>query len=92
LLEIGKVNVDSKGSSGQTLLSGAALYGREAIVKLLLEIGKVDIDLKDSSGQTPLSGAALYGREAIVKLLLETRSTLTQRTLADTPQATSRSR
>jgi hypothetical protein len=52
---------------GWTLLSYAARYGHEAVVKLLLEKG-VDLDSKDISGRTPLSHAARYGHEAVVKL------------------------
>ena len=39
LLEIDKVEVDSKNKYGQTSLWSAAEYGHEAIVKLLLEKG-----------------------------------------------------
>ena len=69
LLETGKVDVNSRGTLGQTPLSWAAERGHEAVVKLLLEIGKVDVDSRDMSGQTPLSRAAQGGHEAVVKLL-----------------------
>ncbi|KAF2685037.1 hypothetical protein K458DRAFT_430639 [Lentithecium fluviatile CBS 122367] len=58
LLQIGKVDVDSRDNSGRTPLSWAAEKGNETMVKLLLESGKVDVDSKDNSGQTPLFWAA----------------------------------
>ena len=41
LLETGKVDADSKDSSGQTPLQRAAGEGHEAVVKLLLETGSL---------------------------------------------------
>jgi ankyrin repeat protein len=69
LLETGKVDVDSKDTTGRTPLSWAAGRGHEAVVKLLLETGMVDVDSKDTTGQTPLSWAAGGGHETVVKLL-----------------------
>jgi ankyrin repeat protein len=58
LLQIGKVDVNSRDKSGRTPLSWAAEKGNETMVKLLLESGKVDVDSKDITGQTPLFWAA----------------------------------
>jgi ankyrin repeat protein len=58
LLQIGKVDVNSRDKSGRTPLSWAAEKGDETLVKLLLESGKVDVDSKNNSGQTPLFWAA----------------------------------
>ena len=68
----GKADVESKDNSGQSLLSLASEYGREAIVKLLLDTGKVDIDSKDEFGDTAFSLAAGEGHEAVIKMLLDT--------------------
>jgi hypothetical protein len=65
-------DANAKASSGQTPLSIAAQYGREAVVKLLLKTSQVEVDLKDKLGRTPLWWAARYGHKAVVKLLLET--------------------
>lgn len=62
-------NIESKDSSGRTPLLWAAIYGHEAIVRLLLE-EDADFELKDKYGQTPLSRAAEHGHEAIIELLL----------------------
>ena len=71
LLEMGKIDVDSRDSSGRTPLSWAAENGHDAVIKLLFDMGKVDPDSKGSSDRTPLSWAAAKGHEAVVKLLLE---------------------
>jgi ankyrin repeat protein len=47
LLATGKADVDLKNGIGQTPLSFAAEYGREAVIKLLLATGKADVDLKN---------------------------------------------
>jgi len=58
-------------SYGRTPLSWAAVFGREAVVKLLIESG-AEIETKDKDwGRTPLSWAARQDREAVVKLLLD---------------------
>ena len=62
---------DCKDSNWRTPLSYAAMYGQEAIVKLLLERDDVEADSKDILGYTPLTYAARWGHEAIVKRLLE---------------------
>jgi ankyrin repeat protein len=64
LLARDKVDTDSKGNDGQTLLWWAARNGHEAVVKLLLATGKVDADLEDMFGQMPLLWAAWNGHEA----------------------------
>ncbi|OBT62628.1 hypothetical protein VE03_08515 [Pseudogymnoascus sp. 23342-1-I1] len=73
LLDIDKVDADSKDEDGQTALFWAARNGHKAVVKLLLDSGKIDADSKNKSGQTPLLLAARIGHEAVVKLLLDTR-------------------
>jgi ankyrin repeat protein len=55
---------------GQTPLSLTAIYGQEAIVKLLLENGAA-LEPKDEDGRTPLWLAAARSHTAMVKLLLE---------------------
>jgi len=45
LLDIGKVDADSKDNGGRTPLSYAAEN-----VQILLDTGKVDVDLKDKDG------------------------------------------
>ena len=57
LLDIEKVDADSKNDSGRSPLSWAAENGQEAVVKMLLDIEKVDVDSKDNSGRSPLSWA-----------------------------------
>ena len=69
LLEVGRVEVDSKDSYGRTPLSWAAENGHNAVVRLLLETRKADVDSKNESGQTPLLLAKRNGHEAVVKLL-----------------------
>jgi ankyrin repeat protein len=72
LLDIGKADIESKGSgNGQSPLSWAATNGHEVVVKLLLD-RKADIESKDRYGRSPLSWAADNGHEAVVKLLLDT--------------------
>ncbi|KAJ6084525.1 hypothetical protein N7486_011325 [Penicillium sp. IBT 16267x] len=72
LLQIGRVDVNSKTSYDETPLSLAARNGQEAVANLLLETGEVDVNSKTSYNGTPLSLAAQDGHEAVVKLLLET--------------------
>ncbi|KPM42707.1 hypothetical protein AK830_g3870 [Neonectria ditissima] len=56
------------------LLSYAAEWGQEAVVKLLLTTESIDLDVKDRTfGYTPLAWAAHYGHESIVNLLLATK-------------------
>ena len=59
------------GQGGRARISiGAAVNGREAVVRLLLEAG-ADKEAKNNYGRTPLIIAAQKGREAVVRLLLE---------------------
>ncbi len=66
LIEKG-ADLDSKDDRGQSPLSKASEYGREAVVKLLLGRG-MHLDSKDSFGKTPVSKASENGHEAIVRL------------------------
>ncbi len=50
LLDTGKVDVNSKGDSGWTPLSRAAVNGHEAMVNMLLDMGKVNIAADDACG------------------------------------------
>ncbi|CAI7613477.1 unnamed protein product [Penicillium bialowiezense] len=57
--------------SGRSLLSRAAYYGHEEVVKALLETGRVDIESRDIYGRTALFWAAANGHHTVVKLLIE---------------------
>ena len=61
--------VNARGRNKNTLLIRAAVFGREAIVRLLLEEG-ADTDLKNATGFTALMAAALEHREPIIRMLL----------------------
>jgi ankyrin repeat protein len=51
----------------------AAIYGYDAVVKLLLDTSRVVPDFKDAKyGRTPLSYAAKGGHQTVVKLLIAT--------------------
>ncbi|KAJ9660151.1 hypothetical protein H2201_007058 [Coniosporium apollinis] len=63
--------VDSKDEDGRTPLSWAALYGQEAVVKLLVERDDVYAESQDEEGLTPLLWAVIRGHKAVVKLLVE---------------------
>ncbi|KEZ39997.1 1-alkyl-2-acetylglycerophosphocholine esterase [Scedosporium apiospermum] len=63
-------DVETTGSSGQTLLATAVAGGREAIVRLLLATGRIDVNSRNHSGQTALWIAAERGHTTIVGLLL----------------------
>jgi ankyrin repeat protein len=70
LLEQG-AELETKDSSGRTLLSWAAGRGHREPVTLLLEKG-AELETKDNSGRTPLSWAAgSWNGAEMVKLLLE---------------------
>lgn len=69
LLDMGKVDVDSKDYSGRTPLSWATEDGHEAVMKLLFDTGKVYVDSKDKYRRTPLSWAWRSGNQAVVNLL-----------------------
>jgi ankyrin repeat protein len=74
LLDISKVDADSKNKHNRTPLLVATKDGHEAI-KLLLEIGKADADSKDNNSWTSLLLTAESGHEAVVKLLLKKSAT-----------------
>ena len=59
-----------KDTRGWTALSWAAVYGHEAVVKLLLANDSVDANSADNTGRTPLWWAAVNRHIAVVKLLL----------------------
>ena len=61
--------VNARGRNKNTLLIRAAVFGREAIVRLLLDEG-ADTDLKNATGFTALMAAALEHREPIIRMLL----------------------
>ena len=63
------VAVDSRDKRGQTPLSSAAKWGREAVVKLLLSRHDVTVDCRDSFGRAPLDWARKCGKDAVVILL-----------------------
>ena len=67
---LGKLDLKTKDSHGQTPLSWAAKNGHETVVKLLLKIG-ADLESKDNSGQTPLLWATQNRCGTVVKQLLE---------------------
>ncbi len=62
--------VNARGRSNNTLLMRAAVFGREAVVRLLLEKG-ANPDLKNKTGFTALMAAALEHRVGIIGMLLE---------------------
>jgi ankyrin repeat protein len=68
--------------TNRTPLSMAAMYGHEAVVKLLLANG-VNTDSGDIDGQMPLLLAAEYGHEAVVKLLLANDVKINSRDIND---------
>jgi len=61
--------LESKTTSGRTLLSTAAGWGNETVVKLLIN-KEAEIESKCESGMTPLSYAAQNGQTGVVELLL----------------------
>ena len=50
MLDMGKVDADSRDNNGWTPLSRATANGHEAVVKLLLHTGNVEAQLKDNYG------------------------------------------
>ena len=79
LLDSG-AELESKNDRSQTALSLAAMYGRDAVVKLFLDRDDVMTNSRGDYGQTPLFWAAQEGYETIVKLLLSRDDIM-----ADTP-------
>ncbi len=63
-------DVDIQDNHGCTALHGAALRGREEMLRLLLKQG-ANPNIKDKDGWTSLHVATLKGYEAIVKVLSE---------------------
>jgi ankyrin repeat protein len=67
-------HVKSGDKNGWTPLLMAAMYGHEAVVRLLLAEGElVSTHSENKHGQTPLSLAIRNGHDAVVKLLTEGR-------------------
>ncbi len=64
-------DIEAGDQYGETLLSRAARYGHEAVVKLLLDEG-ASVGSKDSHGHTPLS-RALTGKHGKIEELLRQR-------------------
>ena len=58
------------GTSGLTLLMGAAHYGHERVVEMMLRRG-AEISLQNSFGETALMYSAENGHERVVELLLQ---------------------
>ena len=71
LVEIEKINVEAKNSSGCTPLHYASLNCNLDIVQYLVEECHSNVEAKDSSGWTPLHRASTYGRFDVVKYLVE---------------------
>ncbi|RAO66274.1 uncharacterized protein BHQ10_002286 [Talaromyces amestolkiae] len=64
-------NANTVDPRDRTLVSYAAGYGHDALVKVLLENYEIDINLADRAGRIPLSYAAEKGYFAVVRLLIE---------------------
>ena len=75
LLSSSQVDVNSKNTQGQTLLSRMAQNGNNMMVDLLLETDYINVNSKDEHGMTSLSWAARNGHEAIVQSLLKVDQT-----------------
>ena len=69
LLDAG-ANVNARGSSKATPLHDAALWGEDAILKMLIHAKGVKLDLKDGEGNTALMMAIDHDRQRCVHLLL----------------------
>lgn len=74
LLEIVKVDPDSRDYEGRTPLFWAAENGNEATSRLLLGTGRVRVGTEDSEGHTPLFLATKNGHEAVTQLLIDVDS------------------
>jgi ankyrin repeat protein len=64
------IDLDESNNGGRTLLWVVALWGSDAVARILLDRG-VDVNAYGSTGQSPLSIAAERGNEGVVKLLLD---------------------
>jgi hypothetical protein len=67
--------VNARGRYNNTLLIRAAVFGRDAIVRLLLEKG-ANTDLKNETGFTALMAAAMEHRVSIIRMLLNAGATV----------------
>jgi ankyrin repeat protein len=79
-LSLGQVEINAADATGRTLLSWAAMYGHDTVMRLLLKAG-AELNAPDNSGRTPLSWAPMRGHAAVVHLLLEAGAELN---MADT--------
>jgi ankyrin repeat protein len=70
---------DSAGYAGRTLLSFAAEYGNEAVVKLLVNDHHSRPDSIDENGRTPLMYAARWGQTNVMGFLLQQEASLASR-------------
>ena len=78
------INLTGVDEDGQSLLHGAARYGRCAIIRLLLDHTpespqKADPNVRDKIGMTPLHYASKEGQSLAVSLLIEYRADLSLR-------------
>ncbi|MHC4948113.1 MAG: ankyrin repeat domain-containing protein [Planctomycetota bacterium] len=74
----GELPVDSRDSSGATLLGLAAKTGNVDMVTALLDAG-ADIEAADRAGRTPLMSASESKNAEVIDVLLEAGSSLTAR-------------
>jgi ankyrin repeat protein len=67
------VDVDSRGSGGDSALHFCAVHGITHAASILVELGAT-VDLANMDGVTPLMTACLHGHQTIVNLLLENKA------------------
>jgi ankyrin repeat protein len=79
LIQVGRIDINTRASYGSTPLFSAATNGYKHTVKILLDIGGVDVNAKrDGTGSsrldTPLLLASEYGHKDTVELLLSSKA------------------